>query len=133
MEANLVRILLLIALFFLLSSDYSSVVKQVIPIWEDSEEETDNTSDSADLGSRIKVEKQRVEEPVIQSTAKIAEDAESKLLIDNFRHIAPDLIGEPFGLFRLYYILSETRELRFPPLDRVQIHFGHRRRRSEVP
>lgn len=39
MEANLVRILLLIALFFLLSSDYSSVVKHLVPSFEDSDDD----------------------------------------------------------------------------------------------
>lgn len=39
MEANLVRILLLIALFFLLSGDYSSFVKHLVPGFEDGDED----------------------------------------------------------------------------------------------
>lgn len=73
MEANLVRILLLIVLFFLLSSDYSAVVKQLVPVFEESEEET--IEYASDTDSSNKIEESRTE----KSTAKIAKDVESKL------------------------------------------------------
>lgn len=71
MEANLVRILLLIALFFLLSSDYSSVVKQLIPTFDDGEE--DSESNEVDITPpRLQVV-QKVEENSLK-----ADDNESK-------------------------------------------------------
>lgn len=56
MEANLVRILLLIALFFLLSSDYTSVVRQLIPTFDEAEEDGE-TSQVDITPSRLAVEK----------------------------------------------------------------------------
>lgn len=72
MEANLVRILLLIALFFLLSSDYSSVVKQLIPTFDEAEEDSDN-SEVDITPPRLRVEK------VEENTLK-AEENESKCI-----------------------------------------------------
>lgn len=73
MNANLVRILLLIALFFLLSTDYSAVVKQLVPIFEEGEEEADS---SAKVESKPRLQVDSVEEQT--RNVKIVEDTESK-------------------------------------------------------
>lgn len=75
MEANLVRILLLIALFFLLSSDYSSVIKQLVPTFEDGEEDSEHTNPPTDIvAPQINMEKIENE----NRNLRIAEDTESK-------------------------------------------------------
>lgn len=74
MEANLVRILLLIALFFLLSSDYSSVVRQLIPIFDDTED--DSESNEVDIAPpKLNVEK------IEHNTLKV-DDNESKFFLE---------------------------------------------------
>ncbi len=75
MEANLVRILLLIALFFLLSSDYTSVVKQLVPTFEDGEEESDQSAGDYEVTTQIRVEKTEEEE---HRGLKVAEENESE-------------------------------------------------------
>lgn len=73
MEANLVRILLLIALFFLLSSDYSSVVRQLIPIFDDGED--DSESNEVDIAPpKLSVEK-------IEHNSLKADDNEKTLML----------------------------------------------------
>lgn len=79
MNANLVRILLLIALFFLLSTDYSAVVKQLVPIFEEGEEEADSSAE-VELKPRLQVDS--VEEQT--KNVKIIEDTESKSLLQNY-------------------------------------------------
>lgn len=80
MNANLVRILLLIALFFLLSTDYSAVVKQLVPIFEEGEEEADSSAE-VELKPRLQVDS--VEEQT--KNVKIIEDTEKTLQLTRKR------------------------------------------------
>lgn len=97
MEANLVRILVLIALFFLLSSDYSSLVRQLVPTFDNSEEDVESGEIglASSAASKIPIEKTQ------ENAAVKAGENESKFLLGVFVHFFYLSLAARKRIFRL--------------------------------